>query len=724
MNHTTYTAATGVPYPLGATWDGRGVNFALFSAHAEKVELCLFDTKGKREIQRLCLPAYTDQVWHGYLPEARPGLLYGYRVHGPYSPEEGHRFNANKLLIDPYAKRLHGSLRWTDAHYGYILNSPRGDLSFDRRDNAFAMPKCMVVDAAYSWSGDRPPDIHWRDTIIYELHVRGFTKCHPDVPKSLRGTFAGLAQDAVIQYLKSLGVSAVELLPVHAFVDDRFLVEKDLRNYWGYNTLGFFAPDPRYLTTPGIYDFKTMVNRLHDADIEVILDVVYNHTAEGDERGPTLSFRGIDNLSYYRLQPRDPRYYINDTGCGNTLNLRHPRVLQMVMDSLRYWAEEMHVDGFRFDLASALGREADGFDPGSGFFDAVRQDPALAHVKLIAEPWDVGPGGYQLGRFPTGWAEWNDRTRDVTRRFWRGDDHQLPELGLRLHGSGDKFEHSGRHPWASINYVCSHDGFTLADLVAYKEKHNEANLEKNRDGHPNDHSDNHGEEGPSEDAAIIAKRLQKRRNLLTTVMLAQGTPMLLAGDERGRSQAGNNNAYCQDNAISWLSWGPLNSNERDFLDFTKRIIRLRLDHPVLRQGRFLHGREHSSTSGMSDIAWFKEDGGAMKPDDWKDGRRRVLGLVLAGDAGRPYCSEEAASWDTLLIVFNANPDPMVFRTPEPANRQSWNCILDTHKPKRPMGTMRVPGGETFSAAACSIYVFALEHNGIYRSPDPAITAEG
>ena len=582
----------GRPYPLGASWDGDGVNFALFSAHAERVELCLFDRTGRTEVERIDLPELTDEVWHGYLPDAAPGLLYGYRVHGPYAPEAGHRFNANKLLVDPYARALEGAFRWNDAHHGYRVGSGRVDLSFDRRDNARYMPKCRVVEPAFTWGEDRRPSVPWSDTVIYETHVRGFTIRHPELDRARRGTFAGLSSAATIDHLTSLGVTAVELLPVHAFIDDRFLVEKGLRNYWGYNTLGFFAPEPRYLSGSDIGEFKTMVKRLHDSGIEVLLDVVYNHTVEGNELGPTLSFRGIDNASYYHLDAEQPRHYANFTGTGNALNLGHPRVLQMVMDSLRYWVREMHVDGFRFDLATTLGREGDGegFDPYGSFFDAVRQDPELSRVKLIAEPWDVGPEGYRLGHYPAGWAEWNDRFRDTVRCYWRGDHGTVPELAQRIAGSSDLFEHNGRRPWCSINYVACHDGFTAADTVSYAERHNEANGEGGVDGHDHNCSANYGVEGPAEDAGINALRARQIRNLLATVMLSQGTPMLLAGDEFGRSQGGNNNAYCQDNEVSWLDWSGIGADGADLQAFVRRLLALRRDHPVLRRPRFLHGR--------------------------------------------------------------------------------------------------------------------------------------
>jgi isoamylase len=544
----------GVPYPLGATCDGLGTNFAVFSANAERIDLCLFDPSGRREIARLTLPECTDEVWHGYLPNAGPGLLYGYRAQGPYEPQRGLRFNPHKLLLDPYARRIAGELRWSDALFGHRVNSARADLSFDRRDSAPGMPKAVVIDDSFNWGNDRPPNVPWADTVIYEAHLRGLTMLREDVRPHERGTFMALSDERTIDYLRRLGITAIELLPIHAFVQDRFLLEKGLRNYWGYNTIGFFAIEQRYLSNNSANEMRVAVRRLHAAGIEVILDVVYNHTAEGSELGPTLSFRGLDNTSYYRLLPDDPRYYINDTGTGNTVNLSHPRVLQMVMDSLRYWVTSFHVDGFRFDLGVTLGREPNGFDPGSGFFDVLRQDPVLSRVKLISEPWDIGPGGYQLGHHPPGFAEWNDRFRDGLRRYWRGDAGQRGDVAARLAGSGDIFDRRARRPWASINYVASHDGYALADVTSYVERHNEANGEDNRDGHSENYSANWGVEGPTDDPAILSTRASVRRAMLTSLFFAHGTPMLLAGDEFGRTQHGNNNAYAQDNEISWLDW--------------------------------------------------------------------------------------------------------------------------------------------------------------------------
>ncbi len=671
----------GRPYPLGATWDGKGVNFALFSAHAEKVELCLFDASGAREIDRIALPEYTDEIWHGYLPDATPGTLYGYRVYGPYEPRRGHRFNPHKLLVDPYAKALVGNIRQSDAIFGYRLGAAREDLAFDRRDSARVMPKCQVIDPSYAWTQDRRLGTPWAETIFYEAHVRGITMRHPRLPPPLRGTFAGLAAQPVVDYLKSVGVTAIELLPVHAFADDRHLAVKGLRNYWGYNTLGFFAPEGRYLSTGMIAEFKTMVARLHDAGIEVILDVVYNHTAEGNHLGPTLSFRGIDNLSYYRLVPEDRRYYVNYTGTGNTLNLTHPRVLQMVLDSLYYWVQEMHVDGFRFDLASTLARDPDGFDAGSGFLDAIRQAPLLQHVKLIAEPWDIGPGGYRLGSFPPGWSEWNDRFRDGVRRFWKGDEGALAELAARLAGSADLFDRRGRRPWASVNYVTSHDGFTLHDLVSYNQKHNEANLENNRDGHDENLSWNCGVEGPTDDPEILALRERQKRNFLATLLLAQGVPMLLAGDESGRTQDGNNNAYCHDTPLSWLDWEAAEQpSNRELAGFLRRLVALRKAHPILRRQRYLHGRDASS-EGIVDIAWYGPSGQEMKPEHWQDPHARCVGLFLNGRARPDLQSDGTPAADVaFLILMNAFHDNVGFTLPVLPTCTGWIRRLDTSEP--------------------------------------------
>ena len=698
----------GRPYPLGASWDGHGVNFALFSAHAERVELCLFDATGQKETGRIPLPEYTDEVWHGYLPDVQPGQLYGYRVHGPYEPSAGHRFNPNKLLLDPYAKALFGTIKWSDAHYGYRVGTAREDLSFDRRDNARSMPKCRVVDNAFTWGQERRPNVPWSDTIIYEAHARGFTMRHPGVPPQARGTFAGLSTPAVIAHLKALGITAVELLPVHAFTDDRHLVGQGLHNYWGYNSIGFFAPEPRYLATGVVSEFKTMVARLHDAGIEVILDVVYNHTGEGNHLGPTLSFKGIDNASYYRLLPEDRRYYINDTGTGNTLNLSHPRVLQMVMDSLRYWVSEMHVDGFRFDLATILGREPHGFDQGSGFLDAVRQDPVLAGVKLISEPWDVGPGGYQVGNFPPGWSEWNDRYRDTVRRFWRGDDGMLPELAGRVAGSSDLFDKRGRRPWASINFITAHDGFTLADLVSYDDKHNLANGEDNRDGHSANYSTNHGAEGPTDDPAVRGLRDRQRRNLLATLLLSQGTPMLLAGDELGQTQHGNNNAYCQDNELTWLDWSRFEKEEtHPMATFVRRLTAMRAIHPVLRRPVFLHGRV-TCPAGLKDIAWYASDGREKTAEQWRTPHARTVGLLLNGHAGDYRAPDGRALDDSvLLIVLNAHHGVVPFTLPVVPGGRGWRCLLDTRVENGEGDGRMVLSGKAVDVDGPAVLVFQL-----------------
>ena len=666
----------GRPYPRGAHWDGEGVNFALFSEHAEKVELCLFDENGENEVQRVELPEYTDQVWHGYLPEARPGQLYGYRVHGPYRPEHGHRFNPNKLLIDPYARAIVGDLRWDDALFGYTIGHPDGDLSFDERDSAPFMPRCKVIDPAFTWGNDAPPDIAWHETVIYELHVRGFTQRHPDVPEALRGTFAGLAAAPAIDHLRELGITSVELMPVHAFLDDRYLVDRGMRNYWGYNTIGFFATEARYSASGKVNEFKTMVRTLHSAGIEVLLDVVYNHTAEGNQLGPTLSFRGIDNASYYRLATENPRYYEDFTGCGNTLNLQHPRVLQMIMDSLRYWVTEMHVDGFRFDLASALARELHAVDRLGAFFDILRQDPTLSRVKLIAEPWDLGAGGYQVGNFPVGWAEWNDKYRDTMRAYWKGDGGLIGEFAQRLTGSSDLYNRSSRRPYASVNFVTAHDGFTLHDLVSYNDKHNEANGEDNRDGHSHNLSWNHGVEGPTDDQAIVTLRERQKRNFLATLLLSQGIPMITAGDELGRTQNGNNNAYCQDNETSWLDWS-FDANARALLAFVRRMIEIRRDHPAFRrrdffQGRALHGAE------VKDISWFKPDGSEMTADEWDHEHARALGVYLAGEAlSETDRRGQRLTDDNFLLLFNAGAEAVDFQLPQQLGPGSWMVLVDT-----------------------------------------------
>jgi isoamylase len=666
----------GRPYPLGATWDGEGVNFALYSEHAEKVELCLFDIAGKRELHRVSLPEQTDMVWHGYLPEVRPGQLYAYRVSGPYAPNQGQRFNPHKLLLDPYGKQLQGALRWNDSHFGYKLGHKLEDLSFDRRDNAAGMPKNRVIDSSFTWGSDTPPRIPWHDTLIYELHVKGFTMCHPDVPQHLRGTYAGLATAPVIEYLTRLGMTSIELMPVHSFVDDRSLVERGLRNYWGYNSIGFFAPEPRYLATSSIREFKTMVKTLHSAGLEVILDVVYNHTAEGNHLGPTLSLKGIDNSTYYRLVSGDQRYYTDYTGTGNTLNMQHPRVLQLIMDSLRYWVLDMHVDGFRFDLAATLARELHEVNRLGAFLDIIHQDPVLSQVKLIAEPWDLGEGGYQVGNFPVGWAEWNDRYRDTVRSYWKGDEGVVGDLAYRLTGSSDLYGHSGRRPYASVNFVIAHDGFTLQDLVSYNDKHNEANGEENRDGNNNNRSWNCGVEGPTDDPNIQALRAKQKRNFFTTLFLSQGIPMMYAGDAIGHTQMGNNNAYCQDNPISWLNWN-VQPQDRDLLTFVQRIIHLRKRHPVFRRRRFFQGRPIKGAN-VKDVLWLKPSGDEMNEDDWRDPGVRCLGMFLAGlgleetdERGRKFGDEN------FLLLMNAYHEDIAFKLPEFHPGSRWVAWTDT-----------------------------------------------
>ncbi|TFV96568.1 glycogen debranching protein GlgX [Oxalobacteraceae bacterium OM1] len=656
----------GSPYPLGATYDGNGTNFAVFSAHATAVELCLFDAAGKHELARCALPECTDEVWHGYLPGIHAGVLYGYRAYGPYQPELGHRFNPNKLLLDPYAKLIQGEVRWNDTLYGYRMSSPRADLSFDHRDSAPSMPKAVVTSTAYHWYGDRPPATPWEKTIIYEAHVRGMTMQNDKVQQRARGTFAGLAHASVIDHLVNLGVTAVELLPVHAFLNDRRLLAAGLVNYWGYNTLGFFAPHRRYLSSGSPDELRHAVRKLHAAGIEVILDVVYNHTCEESELGPTLSFRGLDNASYYRLQEDNPRHCVNDTGTGNTLNLTHPRVIQLVMDSLRHWVEDYHIDGFRFDLGATLGRERHGFDPGAGFFDALLQDPVLARVKLISEPWDIGPGGYQVGRHPPGLAEWNDRFRDDVRSFWRGDDRMRGAVAGRLLGSADLFNHHRRRAWSSVNFVTAHDGFTLQDLVSYNHKHNEANREDNRDGSSDNRSCNWGVEGPTDDPHIRTIRERIKRAMLMTLLFSSGTPMLLAGDELGRTQQGNNNPYCQDTELSWFDWSLADTPEgRALLDFTRRCIAVRKSTPALHTSRFVlePGRLHQ---GVPDVAWFDETGTDMTPERWEFPGGRLLAL-------RRIVRQRGRKSSAFLLLLNASGDDRDFALPAPHIDWQMEC---------------------------------------------------
>jgi isoamylase len=661
---------TGQPFPLGANWDGLGVNFSVFSAHATRLELCLFDPTGRRQTARFDFPECSEGIWHGYLPYAQPGLVYGFRAHGHYDPQSGMRFNPNKLLLDPYARRLVHNLRWTDALFGYRIHSSRADLSFDRRDSAPAMVKAAVDDDTFEWCEDKRPCIPWNDTVIYETHVRGMTKLLERVPPSARGTFAGLGHPFVIDHLKRLGVTTVELLPVHAFVQDRTLLEKNLSNYWGYNTLAFFAPEPRYLATGSAHEMRAAVRKLHAAGIEVILDVVYNHTCEGGEMGPTLSWRGLDNVSYYRLPSDDRRRYINDTGTGNTVNVSHPRVLQMVLDSLRYWAKSFHVDGFRFDLGVTLGREDHGFDPNGGFFDALRQDPELAKLKIISEPWDIGPGGYQVGRHPSGIAEWNDRFRDGVRRYWRGDAGLRGDLAGRLSGSSDLFDHDNRKPWASVNFVTAHDGMTLEDLVSYNEKHNEANGENNMDGQSDNHSNNWGVEGPEADSAVKAVRARAKRSMLMTLFAALGTPMLLGGDEFGRTQRGNNNAYCQDNGVSWFDWKLSETKEgRELLRFVQRLIAFRRTYP--RPRTFLHSKVQVAP-GLADIEWFDERGTRLSEQDWQNPEGRALILYLASRTGGGPARITG-------LAMNASGTPLDYHLLENVR---WRMLLDSGVPER------------------------------------------
>ena len=671
----------GYPYPLGATWLGNGVNFALFSEHATSVDLCLFDSMEAREENvRIPVTEHTDQVWHIFLPEAQPGQIYGYRVSGPYEPEVGMRFNSSKLLLDPYAKAIAGRVEWGDEMFGYVVGGEKEDLTRDFRDDAWGMPKAVVIDNAFNWDGDRKLGRPLAESIIYEVHVKSFTKLCPSVPPELRGTYAGLGSTWAIDYFKHLGVTAVELLPVHTHIDDKALVDRGLSNYWGYNTIGFFAPEAKYSGSGDrggqVNEFKTMVRNLHAAGIEVILDVVYNHTAEGNHLGPTLAFRGIDNIASYRLETKNPRFYLDFTGTGNTFNLLHPRTLQLVMDSLRYWVLEMHVDGFRFDLASTLARDANGVNKLHAFFEIIHQDPVLSQVKLIAEPWDVGEGGYQVGNFPVLWAEWNGKYRDAIRSFWKGDEGKIGEVAYRLTGSPDLYQHDGKRPYASINFVTSHDGFTLADLVSYNEKHNEANGEKNHDGDNNNLSWNHGAEGPTEDPKINALRERQRRNFLTTLLISQGVPMLLGGDEFGRTQNGNNNAYCQDNELSWFHWEKPDEKQNALREFTRRLIQLRHQHPVFRRPKFFQGRRIRG-SEIKDVMWFNPGGNEMSEKDWSLPFARCLGMLLSGDTidvlgfqGEPIRD------DTFLFLLNAHYETISFLLPGQENIE-WQLLLDT-----------------------------------------------
>ena len=688
----------GDPNLRGARSDDEGAWFALYSAHAEAVDLCLFDESGKHETARLSLPENDHGVWHGFVPGLPAGSRYGYRVHGPYAPHEGHRFNPAKLLVDPYTRELAGEFRRDESHFGYDRSHPEGDLAADPRDNAAFLPKSVVGPAPGHSPPPRRPRISWPETVICECHVKGYTWLHPDVPESLRGSFAGLAQPEVIDYLKSLGITSVELLPVHAFISEFVIEEKGLSNYWGYNSLNFFCPHPGYLGTAAPASFREMVDRFHDAGLEVILDVVYNHTCEGDHLGPTLSFKGIDNRSYYQLLPGDRRYYINDSGCGNTLNISHPQVLRLVMDSLRHWTLEMGVDGFRFDLAAIFGRRERGFDRDAPFFQAIAQDPVLAGVKLIAEPWDIGPGGYQLGAFPAPWAEWNDRYRDTIRRFWRGDPGQLPELARRLHGSGELFERTGRKPWASINHIACHDGFTLRDLVSYERRHNEANGARNTDGHHGNYSDNHGVEGPGNSPEIDARRWRRQRNLLATLLLSQGTPMIAAGDEFGRSQRGNNNAWCQDNELSWIAWESIGEKGLRLREFTRRLLALRQRFPALRANEYRH---RPAKPGAPGLQWLTESGEPMSDAHWHETDRRRFGyLVSDGDDG---------ARQHLLTLFNASETDAEFRLPRlPDGR--WTLEIDTVNAGATPDKKKFAAGNRIESPAQSVTVLVLVSN--------------
>lgn len=689
---TTRDVKAGDPNERGANWDGDGTNFAIFSAHADRVELCLFDKKTGAETERVVLPEYTNEIWHGYLPGVGPGALYGYRVHGPYEPEKGHRFNPNKLLLDPYASELHGEVQWSPAHFGYVLDAEDKDLSFNEEDNAKGMPKCRIIDPkAYDWSGDSKPDVPWAQTIFYETHVRGFTKLHPAIAENLRGTFEGLGQKAIVDYVKSLGITSIELLPIHAFPDDEHLMSKGLSNFWGYNTMAFFAPEQRYLGPNGLNGLRGMVRAFHDANIEVILDVVYNHTAEGNELGPTLSFKGIDNFAYYRTMPDNPRYYINDTGTGNTVNTSHPRVLQMILDSLRHWTTDMHVDGFRFDLGTILGREPEGFDPRGGFFDAIGQDPLLSKVKLIGEPWDIGPGGYQVGGFPPGWAEWNDKYRDTVRDYWKGTEGMMGDFAARVTGSGDVYDIRGRRPWSGVNFITAHDGFTLNDVVSYNEKHNEANGEDNKDGHSDNRSFNYGAEGPTDDPGIKAVRERQKRNLLATLLLSHGTPMILAGDEFGRTQHGNNNGYCQDSDISWVDWEGMGDEAKALTEFVRRLIAMRREQPLLHRASYRDGMV---------ITWLNPGGGEQTAEQWADEGANSIALRLSNGQLE---NDDAASSD-VIIAFNAHDGAVPFKLPKREGRR-WKAVMDTNAPEDV--TFETAGGdEAIELAARSLAVFA------------------
>jgi glycogen operon protein len=703
------TVLPGRPYPLGAVWDGRGVNFSLFAADATKVELCLYESDAPTaRAEKLALPDVLGHVWQGYVSGIRPGQLYAYRVHGPFNPQEGHRYNPSKLLIDPYARALAGQINWQAPVFAYQMGGEDADLTYDERDDAWGIPKGVVIDSRFNWEDDRPPRIPWRRSIIYETHVKGFTRCRQDIPEQLRGTYAGLASPPAIAYLRELGINAVELLPVHAFVDDKFLLDRGLRNYWGYNTINFFAPDARYSSSGDhgeqVREFKEMVKALHRAGIEVILDVVYNHTAEGSELGPTLSFRGIDNDIYYRLVPDNKRYYMDYTGTGNTPNTQQPQVLKLIMDSLRYWVQEMRVDGFRFDLAAALARGLHDVEQLGTFLTTIHQDPIISTVKLIAEPWDVGEGGYQVGNFPVLWAEWNGKYRDSVRRFWRGDDGQLGELARRLTGSSDLYESDGRRPYASVNFVTAHDGFTLRDLVSYEQKHNEANGEDNHDGANDNWSWNCGVEGPTDDPAIRALRERQQRNLMATLLLSQGAPMIGGGDEIGRTQGGNNNAYCQDNEISWYDWS-LDERRTALLDFTRRVVALRRAHPGLHRRKFFKGHVLHGAR-IKDITWLRPDGREMRSKDWLAGWTRTLGARIAGGLiGDMDERGKQMKDDTMLLLLNAHTDEIPFTLPRGSfNAGAWHMEIDTRWPTGVAEQPRLAPGDRYQMVGHSLVV--------------------
>ncbi|MEZ4570069.1 MAG: glycogen debranching protein GlgX [Thermomicrobiales bacterium] len=671
----------GRPSPLGATWDGKGVNFAIYSERATGIDLCLFSGTSHDVETRLPLHQVRHHVWHGYVRGIEPGQHYGYRVHGPYEPSDGLRFNPNKLLVDPYAKAITGRVNWLAPIYGYSRGHNQMDLSFDTDDDAWGVPHSVVIDTAFDWDGDERLQLPWNETVIYETHVKGLTARHPEIPAPIRGTYAGLAHPVAIDYLQRLGVTAVELLPVHAILDESHLASHGLVNYWGYNTLGYLAPEPRYAASPDadgqVREFKRMVKALHAAGMEVILDVVYNHTGEDNEFGPTISFRGIDNPTYYRLAPGRERYYVDYTGTGNSLNVRHPQVLQLIMDSLRYWVQEMHIDGFRFDLASTLARHLHEVDRLAPFFNIIHQDPVLSSVKLIAEPWDVGEGGYQVGNFPLLWSEWNGKYRDTVRRFWRGDESYTDDLAFRLTGSSDLFGDDGRAPTASINFVTAHDGFTLHDLVSYNQKHNEANLEGNLDGSNENFSWNYGVEGPTTDPEIADVRERQMRNLLATLLFSQGVPMICGGDEIGRTQRGNNNPYCQDNEISWYDWNT-GAREQALFDYTRRLIELRKQHPSLRRTAFFNGRPANGSNGSRDIIWLRPDASEMTSADWSTGWIRSLGVLLPGEGLNEYDGYgNKLADDTLLILLNAHSEPVTFVAPEADAQAGWTVVVDS-----------------------------------------------